>query len=710
MPAKPWVTPEQHEWFQTKKEAFLGAQKIAKVTAFLTEAEAQFWEQWPELPGLFGPEITVQDLSDEQLETYRNALQKRKLQIRAKFYNDQAKTRHEKLKTLSLSAVISAGKSTSTRVPQEVEVYSKLYYRDKVKESVEEEIKNGQGSKNKNIGVVRRETALAFEAETDEVKAEVKAFVQKVKEATAAESKERPVERTPQRYQSAINDLPRFLEYVLLYLAEETGWALTVMGGGPCPEEGGAIQTFAYHVGTTDAGHNFKQTYMNYQEAVMDPYARFLKAKYPPAERARRSLTLAAESPPPANSNVPGNITTVTTPSPAASQSAQSRRTGSPENLSSLAPPSLPVATPSLPLSPVTTAPTLAEPPEPTDRSPGVPIPDELTPTSYPLGTGNLGVQSAISASASVVPPPAPTEMSLVSAGSTAASASPITLQPSSLLTFNAPGAADHLAGGLDVPSWPGRSSDVFHFEPTFLPGNLSIPSSFDSEFHPAPPTFQFPYMSPLEPLLSLTPPLLSPISSALLGLPVIPSTLANTLATFSDTDMFSQQPALQIVQHPIVSDNIARPAVATVQSPAVATVQSPAVNVTTTDPPAPSASQMMVDPLPPTTNLPSASSTSLVLSPGSRTNANAHDATMSQSQPVPDDQPDAAELQRADDQPSRPRRDRSAPKRPDADWQPSGVHGKENRGANSVPQRKRPAPVHSSDVNAPQSKRARKI
>ncbi|TFY55898.1 hypothetical protein EVJ58_g7965, partial [Rhodofomes roseus] len=262
-------------------------QKAGKVNEFFTEAESEFFAEWPEISRLFGPEATVEGLSEEEMSEYGAALRRRKGQIHSKFYNDQSKTRHEKPKALSIHGLLSTGgNGPSTRAPQEVEVYSKLFYKDRIKENVDAHKKDVPHRK--NIAVVRRETQIAYDNESEEVKREVRARLDALKASASAQAEtSSTTTRTPADYQKAIDSVPQFLEQLFAYLAEETGWAYSVVGGGPCPDEGGALQTISYHIGTTPAGHNFKHSYMKFAEAVMDPFLKFLNAKFPPAERAR---------------------------------------------------------------------------------------------------------------------------------------------------------------------------------------------------------------------------------------------------------------------------------------------------------------------------------------------------------------------------------------------------------------------------------------
>ncbi|TFY56549.1 hypothetical protein EVJ58_g7573 [Rhodofomes roseus] len=304
-----WSTEEQNEWFADKREAFLAAQKAGKVSAFFTEAEGQFFERWPELTRLFGSNVALSTLTPEQEDAYRDALVARKKRIHAKFYNQHSKLKKGEANGVSLTSLLNAsGKNAGTRNPQELEVYMKLYYKDRVQSGVEAEIKEHNIPNSKTIGVVRRHTQLAYDNETEEVKAEVKAKLAELKGAAAVKQSTNPSSTlSPAEYQRTINALPRLGQELTRTLCLNSGWSAFLLIGGPCPEEGGALKTMAFFDGETVAGHTFKQTYMSYEENVIDPWNLFLKAAFPREERLRRALSSTPEPDPPESSAANGH-------------------------------------------------------------------------------------------------------------------------------------------------------------------------------------------------------------------------------------------------------------------------------------------------------------------------------------------------------------------------------------------------------------------
>ena len=98
----------------------------------------------------------------------------------------------------SLSIFLEA-QSHSQRSLQEVEVYSKLYYADRVAPTVVDRVK-GLDAKAR-IKVIREVTKEVYDEEEDEIKAAVVAKMISSREAAAtSNSGDEPSIRTPQQY------------------------------------------------------------------------------------------------------------------------------------------------------------------------------------------------------------------------------------------------------------------------------------------------------------------------------------------------------------------------------------------------------------------------------------------------------------------------------------------------------------------------------
>jgi hypothetical protein len=145
-----------------------------------------------------------------------------------------------------------------------------MYYQDKIKPLVLQERGPSPLSKSESLSLIKRVTAAMWAEESEEVKA---AVARKVAEAISGdvergECDEVMVEtgipglpsRSPSDFQRwvflvltaslifmmwvqhrAINDVSPLLMEVLKALSDETGWAFSVLMGGPSPVAGGTI-------------------------------------------------------------------------------------------------------------------------------------------------------------------------------------------------------------------------------------------------------------------------------------------------------------------------------------------------------------------------------------------------------------------------------------------------------------------------------------
>ena len=138
---------------------------------------------------------------------------------------------------------------------QETEIYSRLYYKDRIAPIVNERRK-ALGADVKSILVVKGVTKELWDNEELDVKEVV------AKERAKAQTLEPDVpERTPQQFQeyvihslrdidtdflqprSAIDELPTYLEEVLYKITELTGLTVSVIFGGPIPKANGTISS-----------------------------------------------------------------------------------------------------------------------------------------------------------------------------------------------------------------------------------------------------------------------------------------------------------------------------------------------------------------------------------------------------------------------------------------------------------------------------------
>ncbi|KAG1732567.1 hypothetical protein EDB19DRAFT_1911959 [Suillus lakei] len=204
-----------------------------------------------------------------------------------------------------------------TRTLQPAKAYSKLYYKTRIKPVVDVEMKvlaqeaglslmtsdeedddtSAVGSdvkqvlpKTLRLSLVKKHTHALFANETPKIKAEVADFIKQWSENHKKSlSEDDDISFTKQvtsthcelthRTSSSrnIEKLPNVLADIFAGLAKQTGWAFSVLMGGPSPGMGGKIQVESFHVGCTVMGNTFNLAYSAFNEHIMRPYADFTK-------------------------------------------------------------------------------------------------------------------------------------------------------------------------------------------------------------------------------------------------------------------------------------------------------------------------------------------------------------------------------------------------------------------------------------------------
>ncbi|KAG2737532.1 hypothetical protein P692DRAFT_20761528, partial [Suillus brevipes Sb2] len=145
-----------------------------------------------------------------------------------------------------------------TRMLQEQEAYSKLFYTTRVQPTVKVSLEKAAQehrslTNGERVALVKKETAMLYAQESPDIKDQVKQNLDKL--AAVANS-------------------------FLKGLAEATGMSFSLLAGGPSAEALGAIDIYSFHVGQTKLGNNFSTAYPGFDAGVMEPFRDFLHRVY----------------------------------------------------------------------------------------------------------------------------------------------------------------------------------------------------------------------------------------------------------------------------------------------------------------------------------------------------------------------------------------------------------------------------------------------
>ncbi|KAG1745666.1 hypothetical protein EDB19DRAFT_1826664 [Suillus lakei] len=220
----------------------------------------------------------------------------------------------------------------SSHTLKDWEMYAHLHYHDKVKDTVKSEqdaLKsdpNAKPAKKMNLSIIKKQTKLAFEGESNEVKEEVWAVIEAMKEKKLEEMEEIKKNSASPDNTVYISKIGAILTRFFEELHVMTGWTFSVLMGGPDPVAGGMLDISSFHVGTTKLGNRFSQAYPQFTTNVMLPYLEFVHRAFPEATVSSTPSTSTlpedtTSSPAPADisgvltSESPININTALSPS-----------------------------------------------------------------------------------------------------------------------------------------------------------------------------------------------------------------------------------------------------------------------------------------------------------------------------------------------------------------------------------------------------------
>ncbi|KAG1806362.1 uncharacterized protein HD556DRAFT_1436335 [Suillus plorans] len=301
-------TTEQVEMMEEYREKYLECQTVGDYTPFWAPFFEDYHARLPEREHLF-PDVPLDiDLTLEQRVVNASMVDACKKQLIHRFHNTYGNyTAKRKLKAQTTSTVEKMLASQLSLkgmcTLQPAEAYSKLYYKTRIKPvedakmkvlkqeaglspmtSDEEDDETGADRgdvkqvslKKLRLTLVKKHTRALFANETPEIKAEVVDFVKQWSENCKKSSSE----DDDISFSENIEKLPNVLADIFAGLAKQTGWAFSVLMGGPSPGMGGKIQVESFHVEQTTMGNTFNLAYPNFNERIMKPYADFAKRAF----------------------------------------------------------------------------------------------------------------------------------------------------------------------------------------------------------------------------------------------------------------------------------------------------------------------------------------------------------------------------------------------------------------------------------------------
>ncbi|KAI0693252.1 hypothetical protein C8T65DRAFT_699288 [Cerioporus squamosus] len=293
-----WATAEEWDWMTMRNLESTDASKHGRYAPWFNGVSHDWFVNFSERKKLYGDH---EHLTPEEEAGLAEAIKARCKQLANWFHNHCNPTRQACASPYAVAAQLRKG--GRKRAPQVREVYCRLFYDDEQKTAVQEQLKDAAGelgrklTRGETMAILHAHIDTAFRSASEDVKAQVATHVTEEKQSLIAAASANDTERepTPEEYQAAIQAGPGMFQDLLKPAVKAHGWVFTLVGAGPCPEEGRQIRSYAVHFGQNQIGHTLPQAMPDFREKIIKPMIHFAKGVFPREVRDSRALRTFSE-------------------------------------------------------------------------------------------------------------------------------------------------------------------------------------------------------------------------------------------------------------------------------------------------------------------------------------------------------------------------------------------------------------------------------
>ncbi|KIL55029.1 hypothetical protein M378DRAFT_18307 [Amanita muscaria Koide BX008] len=296
MGKKQWTTPEQRAWLEAFVPSFVQAQqeRTQERTSgvFLKDTYNEWHQKWPSAAP------TEDEIEKEGSAEKASLVKEKAVENRIKFWFHN----HTRGSSSGAGTRGVLKLRPSTKLVQPWQAYLNKFQHTKLKEKIDEawqkylsEVPEGQKPEKSLFEIRNKLAQTLYEAETAEVRQEVEEHRKNMRSSNEVTS---DVAARNKSFQGSIDKLPRTLQAATESIAQQTGWNVLVIVGGPNPRLGGKITTLALHQGTTMDGKTFETFLENdgFEKNVMSKFDDFLHESFDQAECNGRDLNTVGSS------------------------------------------------------------------------------------------------------------------------------------------------------------------------------------------------------------------------------------------------------------------------------------------------------------------------------------------------------------------------------------------------------------------------------
>ncbi|EPS93721.1 hypothetical protein FOMPIDRAFT_94414 [Fomitopsis schrenkii] len=291
-----WTNEAQLELLESKTSSYIHHRNAHTLPRFRADLFREWFDQFPER-GNLGADVQG-PLTQQEAAALPAATWKRKERINNWFRNHNGqKGRRAVTGRVNLSILRPKGR----RALQPVEVYSRKYYDERVKPTVDAAIEAGAVTEpSAKLNLVKRITREAYEADSDEVKAEIKDEVEALKsfcELLKSGVDPEGAEIDDVQRQAVIDNLPAIWRQILTMLQKWTGWYFLVVMAGEDGADDGKLRSMTYHAENSSKKYTYGSSTPDFKQRIVRPFLEYVKGEMADARAEREAAERSSSTP-----------------------------------------------------------------------------------------------------------------------------------------------------------------------------------------------------------------------------------------------------------------------------------------------------------------------------------------------------------------------------------------------------------------------------
>ncbi|KAG2029073.1 hypothetical protein BDR03DRAFT_1018943 [Suillus americanus] len=302
MPPATWASKEQTLWLREQLPTYVEFAKEGQYTQFWPILNGGWFGKYPEHAVLF-PDIPEDLLSPEQVSAVEEAKTARKVQLQTWYrWRTNGSKKNRSLK--KTSTVFDNALQPKRRAKTEAEIYSEMYYDERIKPLVVAEAEAGNvATSGKRVALGRKFSKELLEDESEDVKAEIRAkYEQRLKALKKGAKRsthflddndinDGDEEMDAEVIARGIDDLPVICHRFAQLVKQKTRFVVSFMFAGPDPRNDWDMTTLSCHPSETPKGKSFHELYETADRAFLEAFQQYAELIFPANKRKPDAIT-----------------------------------------------------------------------------------------------------------------------------------------------------------------------------------------------------------------------------------------------------------------------------------------------------------------------------------------------------------------------------------------------------------------------------------